>query len=114
MKSTICRAGWLLALAVAMPALVLAASPTSKPKNEAPAKTVDLFGGMEAGDIEAVLIMKDSTEGNLTIKNNTDKPLTVKIPDAFAGVPILAQRRGGGGGGMGGMGGMGGGRGGGM
>jgi hypothetical protein len=113
MKSTMCRAG--LVLVMALPAFALAASPTSKPKNEAPAKAVDLFAGMDAGDIEAVLIMKDSTEGNLTIKNNTDQPLTVKLPEAFAGVPILAQRRGGGGGGMaGGMGGMGGGRGGGM
>src|SRR4051812_30068413 len=105
MKSTMCRAGWCLVIAIALPAISLAASPTNKPKNEAPAKTVELFAGMDAGDVEAVLIMRDATEGNLTIKNNTDKPLTVKIPEAFAGVPILAQRRGGGGGGMGGMGG---------
>ncbi len=67
---------------------------------------------------------KDSSEAKVTIKNKTDKPLNVKLPDAFAGVPVLAQRGGAGGigggaggqnGGMGGqgmgggMGGMGGG-----
>ena len=32
----------------------------------------------------------------MLIENKTDKPLTVKLPDAFAGVPVLgAERRGG-------------------
>jgi hypothetical protein len=95
-----------------IPAVVLAASPSSTSKSASIAKTVDLFAGMEAGEIEATVIMADSTKGTVMIKNTTQQPLTIKLPAAFAGVPILAQRggRGGGGGGMrGGMGGMGGG-----
>jgi hypothetical protein len=101
-----------IALAIAIPVMALAATPSSTAKKEPPAKSVELFAGMESGEIEAVLIQKDSTEGTVMIKNKSDQPLTVKMPEAFAGVPILAQRggRGGGVGGMGGgMGGMGGG-----
>jgi hypothetical protein len=105
------------ALVAAFPLALLAASPASR-KDESPAKTVEMFAGIDAGEVEVVMIMKDSKEGTVMVKNKTDKPLTVKIPAAFAGVPILAQRGGGGlggaGGGMGGMGGGGGGGGGGM
>src|SRR5829696_5010618 len=103
------RSGWCVALAAAIPAFALAASPTAATKDEPLAKAVELFAGMESGDIEATMIQKDSTEGMLLVKNKTDKPLSIKIPEAFGGVPILAQR-GGGGGGLGGMGGGGGGR----
>jgi len=34
---------------------------------------------MEAGEIEAILIQKDSTEGTVMLKNKTGKPLTVKM-----------------------------------
>ena len=85
------------------------------------AQTVEMFAAIEKGDIAVKLIPKDSTESNVLIKNNTDQPLNVKLPDAFAGVPVLAQLGGanrssntknknqgvGGGGGYGGGGGMG-------
>ena len=108
MKSNLSQQWLCLAVAVAIPAILWAASPATSSKNEAPAKTVDLFAGMEAGDIDVVMIQKDSTDGTVMIKNKTDKPLTIKMPEAFGGVPILAQRGRGGGGGVGGMGGMGG------
>jgi hypothetical protein len=94
------------------------------------AQTVEMFAAMEKGDIAVKLIPKDSTQSKIVIENKTDKPLNIKLPEAFAGVPILGQagigapgvgggrnRSGGGtnqgnqgiGGGMGGMGGMGGG-----
>ncbi len=94
---------------------------------------VELFAAMEQGLVEARLIPKDATQCRLLVKNKTNKPLSVKLPEAFAGVPVLAQagfgpdmgagggRRGGGygagggygggaqgfGGGFGGMGGLG-------
>jgi hypothetical protein len=111
MKLTLWQNWWCVAVAAAIPVAAWAASP-SLPKNEPPAKTVELFAGMDSGDIEAVLIQKDATEGTVMVKNKSDKPLTVKIPEALAGIPILAQRgggMGGMGGGRGGMGGMGGG-----
>jgi hypothetical protein len=75
---------------------------------------VELFEGMKAGTIAVRFIPADSRSANVLIKNNTDRPLTIKLPEAFAGVPVLAQMEMGGGmGGMGGgMGGMGGGMGG--
>jgi hypothetical protein len=102
---------WCVLALLAVPAALFAASP-ARPTKPEPAKTVDLFAGMDTGEVEAVIIFKDSTEGTVMIKNKSDQPLTVKMPEAFAGVPILAQRRGGGGGvggmGLGGGGGLGG------
>ena len=95
-------------------------------------ESVDMFSAIDQGQIEVKLIPKDSTLCNVLVENKTDKPLTVKLPEAFAGVPVLAQLGGMGGGldggggssgygggsgggsqgfggGMGGMGGMGGG-----
>jgi hypothetical protein len=80
-------------------------------------ETVDLFEAMDAGQIAVRFIPKNSTEGRVFLKNNTDKPLNVRLPDAFAATQVLAQMGmggmgmggGGGGGGQGMGGGMGGG-----
>ncbi len=69
---------------------------------------VELFQGMSQGILDVDFIAKDETEARIIIKNTTDRPLNVRLPDAFAGVPVLAQF-GGGGGGRGGRGGGGGG-----
>jgi hypothetical protein len=96
-------------------------------KSEVPLRSVELFAGIKSGDIEVKFIPKDDTEARVLITNKTKQPLHVSLPDAFAGVPVLAQLGGAGGrgggannmmGGMnqgmgGGMGGMGGGMGGG-
>jgi hypothetical protein len=72
-------------------------------------ENVDLFEAMEKGDLKVKIVAKDSTQARVFIQNNTDKPLNVKLPEAFGAVQVLAQGGGQGmGGGMGG-GGMGGG-----
>jgi hypothetical protein len=84
----------------------------TRPGAKPAATTVELFAAMESGEIEVKVFAKDATGGNITVKNKTDKPLTIKMPEAFAGVPALAQFCGGGlcgGGGFGGCGGGGGG-----
>jgi hypothetical protein len=105
-----------LGMAISMVALL--AAPSARAANQAQADTVGLFEGMEKGQIEVRFVPKDSKEAKLTIRNKTEEPLNVKLPEAFAGVPVLAQVGGGGaaaggrtGGaqGMGGGGGMGGG-----
>jgi len=87
--------------------------------SDASAAPVEMFAAIQAGDIDVKFIPKDDREGRVMIKNNTKQPLNVQLPAAFAGVPVLAQRAGGGmnngmnggmqnqsmGGGMGGMGG---------
>lgn len=77
-------------------------------------ESVDMFDAMAAGDIEVIVKPKDSSEANFIVKNNSDRPLAIKMPPAFAGVPVMKQIGGGGfGGGGGGLGGGGGGLGGG-
>ena len=85
---------------------------------EAPAKqeaeaSATLFNAMEEGKVDVKFIPLGPEKANLIVRNKTDKPLTVKLPEKFAGVPINRQF-GGMGGGMGGMGGGMGGMGGGM
>jgi hypothetical protein len=113
------RVGLLTSL-IALPGLLLAADRSVKNlrKPNPDDRTVEMFDAIEAKEIEVKLIPKDDTEARVLIKNNTKKPLNVKLPDAFAGRPVLAQRQGGGGGSTSGGGGqnqsMGGGMGGGM
>jgi hypothetical protein len=79
---------WLAAvLSVALlPAMLTAADGPNQD-----AAQVDLFEGMRNGDLAVKFIPRDSREGRLTIENKTKKPLSVKLPEAFAGVPVLAQ-----------------------
>nr|HPM81878.1 hypothetical protein [Candidatus Anammoximicrobium sp.] len=73
------------------------------------AKRVELFEAIKAGDIAVKLIPKDAKEANVLIENKAKQPLEIKLPEAFAGVPVLAQIGGGFGGGGFGGGGLGGG-----
>ena len=86
----------------ALPLVVLAATPSTRKVDRPTGKVIGLFEGMESGDIEVKVIPKDATEGTVTIKNKSGKPLTIKLPEALAGVPVAAQFGGGGmmGGGM--------------
>lgn len=83
-------------------------SPITKPKFIPSAERVELFQGMEDGQIETKVIAKGPFGGNLLITNKTDQPLTIDMPQAFATVHVLKQLGGLGGGGLGG-GGLGGG-----
>jgi hypothetical protein len=82
-----------------LPAVVLAANRRSKtpkmgefnPDHE----TIEMFDAIENGQIRATVIPKDSTLCRVMIENKSDRPLNVKLPEAFAGVPVLAQRVGG-------------------
>lgn len=89
------------------------ATAAERPSKLLAGTTVEMFDAIKAGDIDVRLIPKDSTGGIVLVKNKSKKPLTIKMPEAFAGVPVAAQFGGGMGGMGGGMGGMGGGMGGG-
>jgi len=75
------------------------------------AREVELFAGMRDGDLDVKIIAKSDRAGRVIIANKTGVPVHVKLPEAFAAVPVLAQFGGGGfgGGGGGGQGGGGGG-----
>jgi hypothetical protein len=65
---------------------------------ETPAE-VELFAAIERGEVEVVLIPRDSKKVTIQFANKTDKPLNVRLPEAFGAVPVLAQILPGGGGG---------------
>ena len=73
--------------------------------------TVEFFAAKKAGLIDVMFIPRSSKSANIMMKNRTKRKLNIRMPEAFAGVPILGQMggmgMGGGGMGMGG-GGMGG------
>lgn len=68
------------------------------------AQTAELFAAEAEGLVAVKYIPNDSRSAQVLITNRTTKPLTLRLPAAFAGVPVLAQM----GMGMGGMGGGGG------
>lgn len=71
---------------------------------------VDLFEAIDDGQVEVKFIAKSAARGRVLITNKTDEQVNLRLPEAFAGVPVLAQFGGGGGGrGGGGLGGGGGG-----
>ena len=69
--------------------------------------SVDVFEAIADGKLDVKLIAKDSTQAKVVITNKSQQPVNVKLPDAFAGVHVLAQLGGGMGGGGGGGGGFG-------
>ena len=83
-------------------------------KSQTPAQgfaPVDMFDAIDSKDIEVLIRTKSAADSNLIVKNNSDKPLAIQMPEAFSAVPVYRQGVGApglGGGGLGG-GGLGGG-----
>ena len=102
-RALVCALG-LVAVLGSIPSAI-AKEASSNPAESA--AVVDLFDGMEEGKIEATVIPRDSKKVTLQLKNNSDKPVTIRLPEAFAAVPVQAQIGAGGGlfgGGNGGIG----------
>ena len=88
----------LLVLAMAMPALARERSPRSA----SPPRSMDVVEAEAQGLVGVKFIPNDSRSAQIVVQNKSKQPLTLRLPAAFAGVPVLAQM--GMGGGMGGMG----------
>ncbi len=75
----------------------------------APTTTQDVLVAEQAGLADVRYIPNDSRSAQIIVANRSDRPLTLRLPEAFAGVPVLPQfmNQGGGGGGQGGFGGAG-------
>lgn len=72
----------------------------------APVGVPDLFEAESRQLVTVKYIPNDAKSAQIIITNRTRKPLTLRLPEAFAGVPVLAQFGGmgmGGGGGQGGF-----------
>lgn len=59
------------------------AAPPSVPEG------VDMFAAIERGELDVKLIPKNANEARIVLTNKTKAPLTVRLPDAFAGVPAV-------------------------
>lgn len=77
----------------------------TKPKFDPSAERVDLFQGIDDGNLTTRFVPKDSSGGFILVTNTTNEPLTVELPEAFVAVQVLKQFGGGLGGGGGGFGG---------
>ncbi|MDA9858633.1 hypothetical protein N9D23_10990 [Rubripirellula sp.] len=88
--------------ALALASLAIAPVCRAADDGEANAIQADLFDAMDAGQVDVKFIPQSAAKANVLIKNLTDQPLELRLPEAFAGVPILGQGM------MGGMGGGGG------
>ena len=52
----------------------------------------NFFQAIDGGLIEVKFIAPNAQHANVLIQNKTDQVLHVKLPDAFAAVPILSQK----------------------
>jgi hypothetical protein len=94
--------GMLLIAAVSQ--FASAANPTkaSKDAPSEPPVQAELFRAIDEGQVDVTFIARNDHAARVIIKNNLPQPLELKMPEAFAGVPVAAQLGGRGGGGFGG------------
>lgn len=89
-KSVGCRCGraavWTAMLLV--PACLAGAADTRPDLSEEPA---ELFQAIEAEQVAVTLIPSNARRATIQFENKTDKPLTIRMPTAAAGAPVLAQ-----------------------
>lgn len=74
--------------AISLVGLALVCAPLAQGRAAEP---TGLFEALLAGDAEAKLILQDETTGRIVLTNKTKRPLTIKLPEGFAGVPVQAQ-----------------------
>ena len=79
--------------ALSLPVVLVADERTPR-KARPQAEAVEIFAGIDNGQLEVQLIAASSAKCTLLVTNTTDKPLSVQLPPALAGVPVLAQQLG--------------------
>ena len=82
---------WSLAWKFVLATLCLLPTAWSAEEADEPAAAIDLLAAMKAGDIEVKIIPRDEKVGTVIVTNKTGRPLTIKLPEALAGVPVAAQ-----------------------
>ena len=93
---------WALCVLVSSP--LLGTEPGRSPAAVSSDAALDVLEAEAQGLVTVKYIPNDAKSAQIVVANKSDKPLTLTLPKAFAGVPVLAQM-GMGGMGMGGMGG---------
>ena len=69
--------------------LLVAAATATAAKPIGP--TVDVFEAMKDGRVAVRFIAESEHKAHIVVENKTKQPLNVKLPEVFAGMPVLAQ-----------------------
>ena len=106
MKSFVKLGVFVLAVGSLLPIVRAADKTASDSKTVAVSnEPVDLFQAIDEKTVDVKFLAKNDHDARVLIKNNTKQPVTLKMPSAFAGVPLAQFGGGGGGRGGGGLGG---------
>jgi hypothetical protein len=84
------------ALSVAQPAIARDRATASR-SPAVPAEVHELLVAESAGLVTVKYVQNDSRSAQVVVTNRSDRPLSLRLPEVFAGVPVLAQMGGGGG-----------------
>ena len=98
------RLGLAATLMVALASSVVAQAPSSG--RAEPTDTRSVLDAESEGLVDVRFIANDARSAQVLVTNRGDRPLTLQLPAAFAGVPVLAQQGAGAGFGAGGIGGQ--------
>ncbi len=102
-RSLIARLG--LASLLAATGVVPCFAQGPQPARSPAAVAVDVLAAEADGLVEVRFIANDARSAQVIVTSLFDRPLTIQLPPAFAGVPVLAQQQAGAGFGAGGIGG---------
>jgi hypothetical protein len=92
-------------LGISVVAIALLAQMAAAADEQTAPPATGLFQAIDDHQVDVKFIAKSDHDARILVKNNTNQPLHLQMPEAFAGVPALAQFGGGGGGARGGGGG---------
>jgi hypothetical protein len=81
-------------LAIVVIPAVSAREPRARGRAVAPAEVHDVLEAESAGLVSVRYIPNDSRSAQVVVTNRSDRPLTLRLPEVFAGVPVLAQAMG--------------------
>ena len=68
------------------------AEPPAKEAAAKQAAAAELFAAIDDGTVEARVIVRDQYHARVILRNKTDAPVALRLPDVFAARPILAQQ----------------------
>jgi hypothetical protein len=89
----------LLVVVIALaPTLAAAREPRPSRASGQAVEVHEALAAEAAGLVEVRYIPNDSRSAQILVTNRADRPLSIRLSDAFVGVPVLAQMMGGGGG----------------
>lgn len=75
-------------------AVAVSAASAREPRSRAratPPETHELLQAEKDGLVAVKYVHNDSRSAQIVVTNRSDRPLTLRLPEVFAGVPVLAQ-----------------------